>query len=131
MLAASPALADDTVKPFGSTEQVPGGNGSEVTDFTVSNLRPSGNNDGIWSANVTAKAATGTGSPMIKDVNARAADGTNYMSILGPNANGLPAGPIPQGMAPSGKIYFDVNGGPPPDSVVVDHGGGSDQIWKG
>lgn len=117
ILTASPAWANPVVVNVGTAEQVSG------VDYTVNDLNPSGNNDGIWYADVTAKAVTAGEVPNIGEFNARAADGTNYTAILGTNPDGLPAGPIPAGAVRTGRIYFNVGGGPAPNSVVYTPGG--------
>lgn len=131
VFAAAPALAAPAPKPFGAMEAIAGAHGDEVADYTVSNLRPSGNNDGVWVADVTVKAAKGTVTPIIGDFNARAANGQNYTAIEGQNPDGLTNQPLAPGAARSGKLYFQVNG-PDPDSVVYSTGGNAEQaIWKG
>jgi hypothetical protein len=118
-------------KPFGSMQEITGASGAEVTDYMVSDLQPSGNNDGVWSANVTVKSVKGTTTPVIGDFNARADDGTSYTTIEGTNPGGLTNQPIAPGNAATGKIYFQVNNGAAPNSVVYSTGGNADQlVWK-
>jgi hypothetical protein len=126
LMTASPALADPTIANVGAVEQVSG------IDYTVKDLRPSGNNDGIWYADVTAKAVTAGEVPNIGEFNARSADGTNYTAVLGTNPDGLPAGPIPAGAVRNGRIYFNVGAGQAPNSVVYTPGGNNANavIWK-
>lgn len=131
-VTAVPADASPSVAPMGTMEQISGANGAEVTDYTVNNLRPSGHHDGVWFADVTAKAAKGPVTPIIGDFNARAANGATYTAIEGANPGGLTNQPIPPGSARTGKVYFQVNNGTPPDSVVYNAGGNSNNalIWK-
>ncbi|HZE15103.1 MAG TPA: DUF1942 domain-containing protein [Mycobacterium sp.] len=131
ILTAATASADPDVLPFGRMAQMSGAGGSEVTDYTVKNLQPSGRNDGVWYSDVTVTAARGVVTPIIGDFNARAADGTTYTTIEGANPDGLTNQPIPPGGAAHGRIFFQVNNGPAPDSVVYNTGGNRDTvIWK-
>lgn len=57
IVTATPAYADPETLQFGQTAEVPSPGGA--IDYTVSNLQPSGHNDGIWYADVTAAAVSG------------------------------------------------------------------------
>lgn len=131
-VTAIPADASPSVAPMGTMEQVSGANGAEVTDYTVNDLQPSGHHDGVWFADVTAKAAKGVTTPIIGDFNARAANGATYTAIEGANPDGLTNQPIPPGSTRTGKVYFQVNNGPAPDSVVYSAGRGDSNalIWR-
>lgn len=130
VFAATPAAAQ--TGKFGTMEELTAAGGSEVADYSVSNLKPSGNNDGVWVADVTVKAAKGTVTPVIGDFNAQAGDGSKYTAIEGRNPDGLTNQPIAPGSSRSGKLYFGVNGGTQPDSVVYSTGNNADQlVWKG
>jgi hypothetical protein len=132
ILTATTASANPDVVPFGHMASLSGAGGSQVTDYTVGNIQPSGHNDGVWFADVTAKSAKGTVTPIIGDFNARGANGATYTVLEGTNPDGLSNQPIAPGGSTSGRIYFTVGAGTPPDSVVYSLGDGADQlIWKG
>ena len=57
VLAAAPALADPEALQFGQSAEIPSPSGA--IQYTVSNLQPSGHNDGIWYPDVTAQAVSG------------------------------------------------------------------------
>ncbi|KLO31518.1 hypothetical protein ABW16_01335 [Mycolicibacter heraklionensis] len=129
MLAVAPASADPTVVGFGQTQEIqsPGG----AIDYTVKNLQPSGHNDGIWYADVTAQAVSGSPTPNIADFNARAVNSSTFAVMKGNEVDGLPNGPIAAGSQTSGRLYFDVKNGTAPDSVVYRDAAGVDKVvWK-
>lgn len=129
MLAVAPASADPTVVGFGQTQEIqsPGG----AIDYTVSDLQPSGHNDGIWYSDVTAKAVSGSPTPNIADFNARAVNSSTFAVMKGNEVDGLPNGPLSTGSQSSGRLYFDVKNGTSPDSVVYRDAAGVDKVvWK-
>ncbi|MEW2484329.1 DUF1942 domain-containing protein [Mycobacterium sp. NPDC049093] len=129
MVAATPAYADPETLQFGQTAEVPSPNGA--IDYTVSNLQPSGHNDGIWYADVTAEAVSGSPTPNISDFNARAVNSSTYADMKGNQTDGLANQPIAPGSQTTGRLYFDVRGGTAPDSVVYRDAGGTDKVvWK-
>ncbi|MDH6194108.1 hypothetical protein M2272_000729 [Mycobacterium frederiksbergense] len=129
VLAATPAFADAEVLQFGQTAEIPSPGGA--ISYTVSNLRPSGHNDGIWYSDVTAQAVSGSPTPNISDFNARALNSSTYADMKGNETDGLPNVPIAPGGQTSGRIYFDVRGGTAPDSVVYRDAGGTDKVvWR-
>lgn len=130
ILAAAPALADPEELQFGQSAEIPTLGGA--INYTVSNLQPSGHNDGVWYANVTAQGVSGTPTPNIADFNARAVNSSTYAVLKGNETDGLPNQPIAPGAQSTGKIYFDVRNGTAPDSVVYRDAGGNDKaVWKG
>ena len=129
ILTATPALADPEVVGFGQAAEIPSQGGA--ISYTVSNLQPSGHNDGIWYSDVTARSVTGTPMPNIADFNARAVNSSTYAVMKGNEVDGLPNGPIPAGSQTAGRLYFDVKGGTAPDSVVYRDAAGVDKVvWK-
>lgn len=130
VLAAPSAVADPETLQFGQSAEIPSPGGA--IDYTVSNLRPSGHNDGIWYSDVTAEAVSGNPMPNIADFNARAANSSTYANMKGNQTDGLPNQPIAMGTQTTGRVYFDVRGGTMPDSVVYRDAGGTDKVvWKG
>jgi hypothetical protein len=130
ILAATPALADPAAAQFGQMEEVPSPGGT--IDYTVSNLQPSGHNDGIWYSEVTAQAVSGSPTPNIADFNARAVNSSTYAVMKGNETDGLPNQPIAAGTQTNGRVYFDVRGGTAPDSVVYRDALGTDKVvWTG
>ncbi|OMB98306.1 hypothetical protein A5733_08070 [Mycobacterium sp. NS-7484] len=126
ILTATPALADPETVQFGQTAEIPSPGGA--IDYTVSNLQPSGHNDGIWYSDVTAQAVSGSPTPNIADFNARAVNSSTYANMKGNQTDGLPNQPIAPGTQTSGRIYFDVRSGTAPDSVVYRDAGGTDKV---
>lgn len=120
------ATAAANVQGFGATERAI--DGPLITDYTVSNLRPS---DAaipgfqpagrLYQADVTAKSEAGTVQPQISRFMARAFNGTVYRVVnQGPVPNGLDPSPIEQGQQTSGELYFDVTGQQPIGVVYTD-----------
>jgi hypothetical protein len=129
MLAAAPAFADPEVLSPGQTAEISGTGGT--IEYSISNLQPSGHNDGVWSSDVTARAVSGSPTPNIADFNARAVNSSTYAVMKGNETDGLPNQPIAQGTQTTGKLYFDVKGGTAPNSVVYRDAGGADKfVWN-
>jgi hypothetical protein len=129
VLMATPAFADPQALQFGQMAEL-SSNGGTI-DYTVSNLRPSGHNDGIWYSDVTAQGVSGDAVPNIGDFNARAVNSSTFATMKGNETDGLPEGPLPLGQQVTGRLYFDVRNGTNPDSVVYRDAGGTDKVvWK-
>jgi hypothetical protein len=129
ILAAAPAFADPQVLPFGQTAEIPSPGGA--IKYTVSNLQPSGHNDGVWYSDVIARADSGSPTPNIADFNARAVNSSTYAVMKGNEPDGLANEPIALNTQTTGRLYFDVRGGTAPDSVVYRDAGGTDKVvWK-
>jgi hypothetical protein len=130
LLAATPALADPQVVPFGQQEEL-SSNGGTI-NYTVSNLQPSGHNDGVWYSDVTATGVSGNATPNIADFNARAVNSSTFAVMKGNQTDGLPEGPLPLGTPVTGRLYFNVRNGTNPDSVVYRDAVGADKVvWVG
>lgn len=93
LLAATPAFADPQVLQFGQMAEI-SSNGGTI-DYTVSNLQPSGHNDGVWYSDVTAKGVSGNAVPNIADFNARAVNSSTFAVMKGNQTDGLPEGLCP------------------------------------
>ena len=129
VLMATPAFADPQMLQFGQMAEL-SSNGGTI-DYTVSNLQPSGHNDGIWYSDVTATGVSGNATPNIGDFNARAVNSSTFATMKGNETDGLPEGPLPLGQQVTGRLYFDVRNGTNPDSVVYRDAGGTDKVvWK-
>jgi hypothetical protein len=129
ILTATPAIADPTALGFGQMTEISSMGGT--IDYTVSNLQPSGHNDGVWYSDVTAKGVSGNATPNIADFNARAVNSSTFAVMKGNQTDGLPEGPLPLGQEVTGRLYFNVRNGTSPDSVVYRDAGGSDKaVWK-
>lgn len=130
VLMAAPAVADPQMLAFGQMAEISSMGGT--IDYTVSDLQPSGHNDGVWYSNVTAKGVSGNATPNIADFNARAVNSSTYAVMKGNETDGLPEGPLPLGQPVTGRLYFNVRNGTSPDSVVYRDAGGTDKVvWKG
>ncbi|MCV7409035.1 hypothetical protein AWC05_06450 [Mycobacterium florentinum] len=120
------ATADANVQALGATEQAV--DGPLVTEYTVSNLRPSDATipgfhpaGRLYQVDVTAKSDAGTVQPQISRFAARAFNGTVYPPVnIGPVPNGLDPSPIDPGRQTSGELYFDVTGQRPIGVVYTD-----------
>ena len=134
LFSATTALAEPEIQPFGTPGQL--NDGALATTYTVSNLEPANvaipgyQPEGkLYQADVTARADRGTVTPLVTDFNARTANHDTYRVInTVPTPGGINPGPITQGAAANGKIYFDVTG-PPPDGVVYNDGVQDVLIW--
>jgi hypothetical protein len=134
LFAAGTALAEPAVQPFGTPSQL--NDGPMVTSYTVSNLEPANvtipgyqPRGKLYQADVTARADSGTVTPVVADFNARAANSDTYRVVnTVPTPGGISPAPIAQGAAANGKIYFDVTG-PAPDGVVYNDGTQDVLIW--
>lgn len=83
----------------------------------------------LYQADVTARADSGTVTPLVSDFNARAANSQTYRVVdTAPTPGGMNPAPITQGNQASGKIYFDVTG-EPPNGVVYNDGVQDVLIW--
>jgi hypothetical protein len=122
---ASAAYVD--IGKFGSWEQLDCCGGT-VTAWKVDNLEPSNLrvpdyplHGRLWQATAEVKAVRGTVTPLIPDMNARAADGQNYQVIwqafLPETISGRT---LAQGQESKGPILFDVTG-QAPDRVVYNN----------
>src|SRR5580693_6194083 len=109
ILTATPALADPEVLALGQSAEIPRAGGA--INYTVSNLQPSGHNDGAWYSDVTARGVSGSPTPNIADFNARAVNSSTYAVMKGNETDGLPEGPLPLGQEVTGRLYFNVRNG--------------------
>ncbi|CQD10744.1 FHA domain-containing protein [Mycobacterium lentiflavum] len=124
ILMAPTAAAN--VQNFGATEQAV--DGPLITEYTVTNLRPSDATipgfapaGKLYQADVTAKSDAGTVQPQISRFAARAFNGTLYPVVnKGPVPNGLDPSPIDPGQQTSGELYFDVTGQQPIGVMYTD-----------
>lgn len=131
ILTAAPAVADPQSVAFGQSAEIQGTAGIGAINYTVSALQPSGHNDGAWYAEVTAQGVSGSPTPNIADFNARAVNSSTYAVLKGNQVDGFPNQPLAPGAQTTGKLYFDVRGGTPPDSVVYRDASGTDKVvWK-
>jgi Domain of unknown function (DUF1942) len=126
ILTATPALADPEVLALGQSAEIPSPGGA--INYTVSNLQPSGHNDGAWYSDVTARGVSGSPTPNIADFNARAVNSSTYAVMKGNEVDGLPNQPLAPGTQTNGRLYFDVRSGTAPDSVVYRDAGGTDKV---
>lgn len=135
IFSATTAMAEPAIQPFGTPELL--NDDAMATSYTVSNLEPASvtipgyqPHGKLYQADVTARADRGTVTPVVSDFNARAADSDTYRVInTVPTPGGINPGPIAQGAAANGKVYFDVTG-PPPDGVVYNDGVQDVLIWS-
>lgn len=131
LLAAPVASADSTTLGQEGRLVV----GDVIQDWTVSGLKPSTDvvpatvRGTLWEASATDTAVQGSVQPIISNLNARAADGTNYRVLfLAATPQGVNPSVLQQGQSVSGKIYFDVTGAAP-DSVVYNDGSHDVLTW--
>jgi hypothetical protein len=124
-----------TIGKFGSQATLVDAGGAVVQGWTVTNLRPSSDvipypvQGRLWEASATDTAIKGSVTPVIADMNARAANGDSYRVIWNvPLAQGVNPSTLPEGASTSGKLYFDVTGAEP-NSVVYNDAVQDLLIW--
>ena len=129
---ASVASADAETQWLGQPGELASGN--VVQHWTVSHLKPS--TDAIpyqpvgtlWEATASDEAISGSVTPVISNLNARAENGDTYRVLFGvATEQGVNPSTLAQGQKTSGKIYFDVTG-EAPDSVFYSTGGGVEEL---
>ena len=110
-------------------------NGDVVQGWTIAGLKPSSDVipyqpvGTLWEATATNQAIQGSVTPIISNLNARAADGQNYRVLFGvATAQGVNPSTLAQGEQTTGKVYFDVTGANP-DSVVYTTMSGDQLTW--
>jgi Domain of unknown function (DUF1942) len=139
IIGAPVASADAQVAKFGAWQKIQDANGAAVTivAWGIADLRPSSDTipsyplaGKLWEANAGFKAIQGTGTPMIPNLNARAADGQNYQVLWqAATPNGISGATLQQGDSSKGKIYFDVTGASP-TSVAYYNGTQDLLLWQ-
>jgi hypothetical protein len=136
-LGAPLASAEPTTASMGSPGKLVDGAGTIVQHWTVTGLKPSSDvipypvAGKLWEATATDEAIMGGVTPIVSNLNARAADGTNYQVLFGAaTAQGVNPATLAQGQKTSGKVYFDVTG-PAPVVVVYNAGGQDLLVWAG
>lgn len=109
LLAAPGAAADSTTLGQQGRLVV----GDVIQEWTVSGLKPSTDtvpatvHGTLWEASATDTAVQGSVQPIISNLNARAADGTNYRVLfLAATPQGVNPSVLQQGQSASGKVYF-------------------------
>ena len=109
--------------------------GAVIQGWTVTNLQPSSDaiphpvTGTLWEATASDQAIQGSATPIVSNLNARAANGQTYRSLFGvATAQGVNPSTLTQGQETSGKVYFDVTGASP-DSVVYNAGGQDLLAW--
>ncbi len=124
-----------TVGKFGSQGTLVDSGGAVVQGWTVTNLQPSSDviphpvQGRLWEASATDTAIKGSVTPVIPDMNARAANGDSYQVIWNVSLEkGVNPSTLPEGASTSGKLYFDVTA-TDPDSVVYNDGVQDLLIW--
>src|SRR6185369_6090494 len=83
----------------------------------------------LWEATATDEAIQGSVTPIVSNLNARAANGDNYRVLFQvATPQGVNPATLAQGQKTTGKVYFDVTGATP-DSVVYNAGGRDLLLW--
>lgn len=140
IVGAPIASADATTQTAEVTRQSLGTqaklvDGAVVQGWTISDLKPSTDviphqvNGMLWEATATDEAIQGSATPIVSNLNARAADGQTYRVLFGAaTPQGVNPSTLGQGQKTTGKVYFDVTGSDP-DTVVYNAGGQDRLIW--
>ncbi|KUI05856.1 MPT63 family protein [Mycobacterium sp. IS-3022] len=109
--------------------------GAVIQGWTITDLKPSSDvipypvTGQLWEATATDQAIQGSATPIVSNLNARAADGQTYRALFGAaTPQGVNPATLAQGQQTSGKVYFDVTGAAP-DSVVYNTGGQDRLVW--
>ena len=139
IVGAPNASAAPITGNFGSWQKLTDQNGqvTTITAWGVSKPKPSSDTlpgnpvaGTLYEATAGFKALQGSGTPIIPNLNARAADGTNYPVLWQvATTNGISAATLQQGDSSRGKIYFDVTG-PAPTQVAYFNGSEDLIIWQ-
>src|ERR1700732_5383728 len=138
IIGAPAASADPQVAKFGAWQKLQDANGPSVTiAWGIADLRPSSDTipgyplaGKLWEPNAGFKAIQGTGTPIIPNLNARAANGQNYQVLWqAATPNGISGATLQQGDSSRGKVYFDVTGASP-TSVAYFNGSQDLLLWQ-
>jgi hypothetical protein len=139
IIGAPAASADPQVAKFGAWQKLQDANGPAVTiaAWGISDLRPSSDTipgyplaGKLWEANAGFKAIQGTGTPIVPNLNARAANGQNYQVLWqAATPQGISGATVQQGDSSKGKVYFDVTGASP-TSVAYYNGAQDLLLWQ-
>ncbi|RZT25362.1 uncharacterized protein DUF1942 [Mycobacterium sp. BK558] len=131
MSGAPFASADPEVQYLGQPGELV--NGNVVQHWIVTGLKPSTDEipyqpaGALWEATATDEAVSGSVTPIVSNLNARAENGDTYRVLFGvATPQGVNPSTLAQGEKTTGKIYFDVTG-EKPDSVFYS-AGGPDQV---
>ena len=139
-LVYAPFASADASEPVAPSTQSLGSqaklvNGDVIQGWTISDLKPSSDaiphqvNGTLWEATATDSAVQGSVTPIVSNINARAADGQTYRALFGAaTPQGVNPATIAAGEQTSGKVYFDVTGSTP-NSVVYNDGGQDLAVW--
>lgn len=134
-LAIAPVAGaeESMIHHFGDAAEIV--NGSVVQEWTVNDLKPSGDViphavvGTLWEAVATDTAVQGSVVPVVPNFNARARSGQTYRVLWGAaTPQGVNPSVLGQGEKTTGKVYFDVTG-EAPDSVVYSSGGVDVAVW--
>lgn len=133
LATAAAASADAEVQYLGQPGELV--NGDIVQHWTVTDLKPSSDvipyqpAGTLWEATATDEAIAGYVTPVVSNLNARAANGDTYRVLFGvATEQGVNPSTLAQGEKTTGKIYFDVTG-EEPDSVFYSDGGPDALLW--
>ena len=139
IIGAPAASADPQVAKFGAWQKLQDANGGAVTiaAWGIADLRPSSDTipgypltGKLWEANAGFKAIQGSVTPIIPNLNARAANGQNYQVLWqAASPNGISGATLQQGDSSRGKVYFDVTGASP-TSVAYFNGSQDLLLWQ-
>ncbi len=127
LTTAGSASAAPNIQGFGTSEPLI--DGPMITNYTVSNLRPSTISipgftpkGTLYQADVVVRSDGGVVTPQVRDFSARGPSGQSYKLIDNVEVpNGLNPAPITQGSESTGTLYFDATGAPP-NGVVYNDG---------
>lgn len=133
-IASAPgASADTEVHYLGQQGELV--NGDVVQGWTIAGLQPSTDTipypvaGTLWEATAIDEAISGTVTPIVSNLNARAESGQTYRVLFGvATPQGVNPATLAEGEKTMGKIYFDVTGDAP-DSVVYNAGGPDLLLW--
>lgn len=135
LVTAPLAAAEATVETQTLGNQGKLVDGAVIQGWTISDLKPSSDaipypvSGTLWEATATDEAIQGSVTPIVSNLNARAADGQTYRVLFGvATPQGVNPSTLSQGQETSGKVYFDVTGATP-DSVVYNAGGQDLLVW--
>lgn len=111
LAGASVASAETETQWLGQPGEIV--NGNVVQHWTVSHLKPSSDVipyqpvGTLWEATASDEAISGSVTPIVSNLNARAKNGDTYRVLFGvATAQGVNPAPLAEGQQTTGKVYF-------------------------
>ena len=136
-MPAATAAPDACPHRFGVAQQLDDAGGAVVQQWTLTDLRASGDSvpgyplaGRLWEATASVQAVTGTVTPVIPNLYAVSASGPRYQVLWQlASPSGISGATIGQGQTSTGKVYFDVTGADPMAVIYANGGPRPAMMW--